>query len=189
MDTARASIRQRPSPWYRRRSTREAMKGYGFILPWVVGFLLFTAGPMLASLYLSLTRYSIAQPPQFVGLVNYSRAFAGDPIFWPSLLRTGMYALLAVPLGIAGSLFVAALLNEDIVGKAVYRTLFFIPTLTPIVASGILWTWLLQPEVGLVNFALWQVGIDGPGWLASPSWALPCVVAISLWGRSGEGGW
>jgi multiple sugar transport system permease protein len=174
-------------PWYSKRSTREAFAGYLFILPWILGFLIFIVGPMLASAYISMTRYTIAQPPEFIGLSNYYRAFVDDPNFWPSLRRTAIYTLLAVPLGIAGSLLLATLLNQEIIGKALFRTLFFIPTLTPLVASGVLWTWLLQPEVGMVNTTLWQLGIAGPGWLGDPGLALYCIIAIVLWGSIGGG--
>jgi len=175
------------SRWYSKRSTREAFAGYLFIMPWVLGFLIFIAGPMIASAYISMTRYAIAQPPNFIGLSNYHRAFFDDPNFWPSLERTGIYTLLAVPLGIAGSLFLATLLNQEIIGKTLFRTLFYIPTLMPLVASGVLWTWLLQPEVGLVNNTLWQFGIAGPGWLGDPKLALYCIVTIVLWGSIGGG--
>lgn len=156
-------------------------------MPWLLGFLIFIAGPMIASAYISMTRYTIAVPPEFIGLSNYNRAFFADPNFWPSLQRTALYTLLAVPLGIAGSLLLATLLNQEIKGKALFRTLFFIPTLMPLVASGVLWTWLLQPEVGLVNTMLWRLGIAGPGWLGDPRLALACIVAIVLWGSIGGG--
>jgi len=180
--TARAQMR---GPWYARRSTQEAAKGYAFISPWIIGFLLFSLGPMLASIYLSLAHFDIASAPRFIGLGNYRHAFRSDPLFWSSLGRTAVYTLLSVPLGIAGSLFVAALLNQEIHGKALFRTLFFLPSLTPVVASGLLWSWLLQPQVGLINYVLWHIGIIGPGWLSDPSLALPCLVGIALWGGIG----
>ena len=171
--------------WRPRRSTREALSGYAFISPWIIGFIVFTVGPMLASIYLSMSRYDIASAPRFIGLENYQRAFAADPLFWPSLLRTAYYTLLTVPLGIAGSLFLAILLNQNIRGKAIYRTLFFLPSLTPVVAMGLLWSWLLQPEVGLANLLLWKVGIRGPGWLSDPDIAIPCLVGVAMWGGIG----
>ena len=173
-------------PWLLKRSTREALTGYAFISPWIIGFIAFSAGPVLAAMFISLCRYDIANPPQFIGLQNYQRAFTADPLFWPSLLRTAYYTLLAVPLGIVGSLLVAVMLNQDIRFKAVFRTLFFLPSLTPVVAMALLWSWLLQPEVGLANLLLWSVGIKGPGWLSDPDLAIPCLVGISLW--AGVGG-
>jgi multiple sugar transport system permease protein len=167
-------------------ATREAIEGYLLIGPWIVGFLCFTLGPMLASLYFSFTQYNIVKPPRFIGLDNYVRAFGGqDQLFFPSLLRTLEYAVLYTPAGVVISLLLAVLLNRRLVGVSIFRTLFFMPTLTPVAATALLWTWLLQPDVGPVNYLLGQIGIQGPRWLASEQWALPTLVLAALWGSVG----
>ncbi len=165
---------------------REELYGWLFASPWIIGFFLFTLGPMVVSFGLGFTEYSIASPPQFVGLANYTRALSGkDPLFWPSLGRTLLYAGLVVPLSLTGSLLIAVLLNQRLRGTALFRTLFFLPSLVPVVASAVLWTWLFQPEFGAINWLLGLAGVDGPRWLADSRWALPSVMIMALWGSIG----
>ena len=166
---------------------REAIEGYLWIAPWIIGFLVFSLGPILASFYLSFTQYKIGGTPEWIGLANYTEAFFNDKLFWPSLGRTGYYAVATVVLGVGLSLLAAMLLNQEIKGKAFFRALYYLPSLTPIVAMAILWRWLLQPQVGLVNFLLGQVGISGPGWLTDRTWAIPSMVLIGLWASVGGG--
>ena len=169
-----------------RRALRETLEGYLFILPWIIGFLVLTLGPMIASLFFSFTQYSIIRPPRFNGLENYIRAFSGkDRLFYSSLARTARFALYYVPVGVVISLILAIALNHKLRGTTVYRTLFFLPSLTPAAASTLLWSWLLNPEVGPVNYLLYRIGIDPPRWLASPDWALPTIVMIAIWGTAG----
>jgi len=168
------------------QARREEIYGWLFAAPWILGFLLFTAGPMLASFYLSFTRYSISAPPIFVGLANYQQALSGqDPLFWPSLRRTLTYAGTLVPLGLCGSMLIALLLNQNLRGGSVFRTLFFLPYLVPSVASAVLWQWLFQPEFGSINGLLGAIGIKGPLWLADARWAMPSLMVIALWGTIG----
>ena len=164
---------------------REALEGYLFLSPWAVGFLVFIAGPMLASLYLSFTKYNVMLPPEWVGLRNYVMALTKDDLFIPSVLRTLYYTALVVPIGLALSLGVAMLLNRAMALPSLWRTFFFLPTLTPIVAAALLWRWMLNPDVGLVNWLLAQIGIKGPGWLASTEWAIPSLAVIGLWASVG----
>jgi multiple sugar transport system permease protein len=165
---------------------REAMLGYLYISPWLAGLVIFTAGPIVASAYLSLTEYRILVPPRFVGLDNYARAVGGgDPIFWTAVFNTTYYALLFVPLSIVGSLAAALLLNVGMRGQAAFRTMFFIPSITPAVAAVLLWIWVLSPEFGPLNSLLRVVGIEGPGWLGSPEWSKPALILMSLWGAVG----
>jgi len=161
---------------------REALQGYLYISPWIVGYLLFVAGPLFASLYYSFTYYPFLANPSWIGLQNYATAFFKDRIFWLSVWRTVLWAITTVPLGIAGSFFAALLLNRSIRLKTVWRVLFFLPSLTPEVAAALLWMWILQPDIGVVNSTLkaW-FGINGPQWFASPSSAFPSLVIISLW--------
>ncbi len=165
----------------------EALEGYLWISPWVIGFLVFSLGPIIASAYLSFTQYKIASSPIWIGLANYQEAFFVDKQFWSSLLRTGYYSIALVTLGISLSLTAAILLNQEIKGRAFYRALYYLPSLTPVVALALLWRWLLQPQVGLVNFLLSRVGIDGPGWLADSDWAIPALVMVGLWASIGGG--
>lgn len=164
---------------------REAAWGILFALPWLLGLLIFVLGPMLVSLYLSFAKYDIVRPPEWIGFANFVRAFTGDELFWPSLGRTFRYAIFVVPIGTAGSLALAMLLNRAQPGTTIFRTLYFLPHLTPVVAMAILWKWLLHPSVGPVNYLLGRVGIDGPGWLSNPSWALTSIIVISLWAYLG----
>ena len=165
---------------------REAIAGYLFLLPWVIGFALFVGGPILYSFYLSFTSYDVARPPRFIGVENYVRAFTSDEQFLPSLQLTFTYALVSVPLALFGSLILAILLNQRLRGTSFYRTFFFLPSLTPAVATAILWTWLLQPDVGLFNYLLSLIGVRGPKWLGSTEWAMPSLILIALW--TGVGG-
>ncbi|MBX3012588.1 MAG: sugar ABC transporter permease [Caldilineaceae bacterium] len=160
---------------------REALEGILYLSPWIIGFLVFVVGPLLASMYLSFTKYNVLRPPQFIGLNNYIYAFTKDELFLPSIWRTFYFALLSVPPAMIGSLLIAMLLNQKLVGTALWRTFYFLPTLTPIIAAALLWRWMLNPDVGLVNFLLAKVGIQGPGWLASTTWSIPALALIGLW--------
>lgn len=166
---------------------REAFAGFAYISPWLIGFLIFSLFPFIASLVLSLMDYAIISPPKFVGIDNYATAFVKDELFWPSLGRTAYYAIVSVPLGIIGSLLCALLLNQKLYGTAIWRTLYFLPSLTPTVALALLWKWLLQPDFGLVNYLLGKIGITGPGWLGSSNWAIPALIIMNLWGSVGGG--
>ena len=164
----------------------QALWGYIFLLPWLLGLLIFTIGPILVSAYFSLMEYDVLSPPKFIGLENYIRAFTGDKQFWPSLWRTLDYSLQVVPLGIISSLLLAMLLNQGYKGTSFFRTMFFLPSLTPAVALALVWTWLLHPQLGPLNIALGWVGVQGPGWLADKLWALRSLVLMALW--AGVGG-
>jgi multiple sugar transport system permease protein len=177
VDTA---ARARPRR-FSRIARREAIAGYVFIGPWLLGLLVFVAGPMLAGLYFSLTDYPILSMPTWVGLANYQAAF-GDSLFWQSLGNTAFYTLLFVPTGVALALILALLVNRAAAVARIFRTIFFMPTVVPAVALTALWIWLLQPQYGLVNFALGLVGITGPDWLLDPNWTKPALVLLSLWG-------
>lgn len=165
--------------------TKDAIWGYVFLLPWLVGLLVFFLGPILMSFALSFTKYDVITPPDFIGLANYQKAFVGDELFWPSLWRTLEYSIVVVPLSLIGSLSLAMLLNRGLRGTAFFRTLFFSSTLTPAVASALLWGWILQPEIGPVNLVLKSVGLAGPGWLQSVHWAMPSIMIINLWASMG----
>jgi ABC-type sugar transport systems, permease components len=158
--------------------------GMIFISPWLLGFLLFTAGPMLMSLYLSLCKYDL-HTLQFVGAKNYEVLLTRDPLFWKSLRNTALYVLFSVPIGLTGSLFIALLLNHKVKGIALFRTLFYLPSLVPAVASALVWQWVFHPDSGILNYGLSKVGIQGPAWLVDPDTALPSLIIMSLWGVGG----
>ncbi|MGH2457712.1 MAG: carbohydrate ABC transporter permease [Chloroflexota bacterium] len=167
------------------RARRRAVLGYLWISPWIVGFVVFTLGPVLASLVLSFTQYNVMSPPVWSGLRNYVYAFTQDPQFWTSLLRSASFAIEFVPIGIVISLCLALLVTARHRGTSIFRTVFFMPGLTPIVAAVLIWQWLFDTQVGPVNYALNLFGIAGPGWFGSTTWALPAMVIIALWGSVG----
>lgn len=166
---------------------REALWAYAFISPWLIGFLIFTLGPMLASLYFSFTDYNIIDPPVWAGLDNFQRALFDDALFWHSLKRTLYFAVLSLPLGLAFGLFLAILLNQEIPGVNLWRTLYFLPSVIAGVAIALLWSRIFSPRVGILNPFLENVlGIDNPpGWLLEPDWAIPALVIMGLWGVGG----
>lgn len=158
--------------------------GFLFITPWLIGFLVFTAGPMLASLWISLHKYNLASM-EYVGLENYRRLFVLDPLFWKSLRITLVYALFSVPLGIAGSLALALLLSQKVRGIPVFRALYYLPSMVPAVASAILWQWIFNAENGALNLGLAYFGFAGPQWLQDERWTIPAFILMSLWGIGG----
>ena len=170
----------RRSPWTR----GPEFWGYVFISPWLLGFLLFTLGPMLISLYLSFCKYDL-HTLTWVGAKNYEVLLTRDPLFWKSLGNTALYVLFAVPLGLTGSLLIAILLNQKVKGMAWFRTLFYLPSLVPAVASALVWVWVFHPDAGLLNQGLSRLGIQGPSWLQDPKTALPALILMSLWGVGG----
>ncbi len=171
---------ERPAQGRSTIQRRETLAALAFISPWIIGFLIFTAGPMVVSLALSFTDYNIIRPPRFVGLANYQELLT-DPRLGLSLGNSIYYALLHVPLTIIVALSLAMLLNR--VGRAAgfFRTAFYLPSITPSVAVGTLFLWLLNPRVGLINRALAVFGITGPGWTTDPVWIKPGIVIMSLW--------
>jgi multiple sugar transport system permease protein len=173
-----------PNPWrnYGPIRRREARAGLLFVLPWLLGLLIFNAYPVLASVYYSFTDYSVTQAPNFVGLDNYKTMFLSDPAIYKAVGNSLYYALLSVPLGLLLSLGLAVLLNTRSVGIGVYRTLFYLPSLVPPVASTIIFLILFQPRNGLVNVVLGSVGLPNPAWFQDPHWAKPGLILLSLWG-------
>jgi len=161
---------------------REALTFYLLISPWLLGLLLFVMGPMIVSLFISFTRWDLLTPARFVGLQNYEKMFTRDPLFWQSLKVTAIYTLVYVPLELVGGLVLALLMNQKLRFLGVFRTIYYLPSVLPGVAFIVLWMWILNPDVGLINTLLSYVGIQGPRWLADPQWALPALLMMSLWG-------
>jgi multiple sugar transport system permease protein len=160
----------------------EARAGLLFVLPWLLSLLIFTTYPMLATFYLSFTDYTVVQPPAWMGLQNYRIMFTSDPAFWVSVRNTAYYTVLAVPLGLAGSLGLALLLNLGVTGLGIYRTLIYLPALVPPVASTIIFISMFDPDSGVITVVLQQIGLPTLGWFNDPTWSKPLLVVLSLWG-------
>jgi multiple sugar transport system permease protein len=181
---AAASALPQPRTVRRRGSLarREAVWGIACASPWFIGFFVFTAGPMLASIVLSLTSWDLLTAPHFVGLQNYQTLFGGDSSVWHSLLVTTFYAVLAVPLHTVFGLILAILLNQKIKFQRFVRTVYYLPSVVSGVAVALLWQWIFSPDFGLLNTLLGYVGIKGPAWLADEHTVILAFVVMSLWG-------
>ena len=166
---------------------RESIAGYLFLTPWLIGLLCFVVGPMIASAYFSFTNYDVVNTPKFVGFKNFIEIFSKDRLFWPSLMLTFRYAIIVVPLSLLGSLLAAMLLNQALKGTVIFRTFFFMPHLTPIAASAVLWAWLFNPDVGPINYFIRNnLGIENaPGWFRDPQWAMSGLIIMAMWGAIG----
>lgn len=165
---------------------RNLRNGLLFVSPWLLGLVVFTIYPILASFYFSFTQYDVVSPPRFIGFDNYVQAFTSDPLFYQAIGNTLAYALIALPLNMLVAVSVSLLLNMQVRGLTVFRTLFFLPSIVPEIASALLWGWLLNPQFGLVNALLKTLGIPTVGWLADPTWAKPALILIGLWGFGGS---
>ena len=163
---------------------REAVVGYLFLSPWLVGFLVFLVGPMVASVLLSFTQYKVIKAPVWIGLANYQRMFSDD-LFYHSLRVTVTYTAISVPLGIMAALGIAILLNQKIVASGVFRTIYYLPSIISGVAVAIVFAWIFNFRFGILNYLLSLVGIEGPNWLGSSRYALSAFVIMSLWGIGG----
>ncbi len=164
-----------------RNEAKSLARGLAFLSPWLVGFFAFTILPIALSLYYSFCDYSLLQPPVFKGMLNYSRLLH-DPVFWKVLGNTSYYAAGALPLGMLIALGSAMLLNSNIRGVSIYRAVIFLPSLIPTIAGAMLWLWLFNAKLGLINVALRALGIaDPPGWLVDARWAMPSLIVMSFW--------
>lgn len=165
---------------------KESMYGYIFVLPWIIGFLAFTAGPLVFSFVASFTNYNITSQMDFVGAENYQGLFTEDSLFWTSLWNTLYFVIFSVPLTTMGAIFLSALLNQDIPGMRFFRTLYYLPAVLSGVGVYMLWMQLLDPGTGMVNLVLGWVGIDGPNWLFDPDWTKPSIIFMKLWSVGGS---
>lgn len=173
--------------WFQEWQTpaiREALTFYFCISPWVLGFVLFTAGPMIASVWFGLTDWNFISPPSFIGVGNYVELI-NDPLFVKSLANTAYYTFASVPLGLIGGLLVALLMNQKLLGITVFRTIYYLPSVVSGVAVAMLWKWIFDPNYGMLNETLKLVGIRGPQWIYSMQWVIPSFVIMSLWGVGG----
>jgi len=176
-----------------RVSRAEAWAGYLFVSPWLVGMVALTIGPIVTSIFLSFCDYDVLHSPRFVGVHNYVELFGSDSYYlWKSLQNVAYLAGFGIPLGIVTGLAIAMLLNSKVGGMSAYRTCFYIPSIVPVIASAVLWAWVLNgdPNRGLLN-AGWNMtlkpwfGIDPPGWFGAAEWAKPGLIIQGLWGAGG----
>ncbi len=168
-----------------KQGRRDLRNGLLFASPWLIHLAVLIAYPILSSFYYSLCNYDTLRPPRFIGLENYRILFTEDPLFYASLWNTFYMVVIGLPVGLFLSLGIALLMNQKLSGMAFYRTLYYLPSICPVVATSILWLWLLNPEMGLVNTMLGQIGVQGPGWLVAPEWAKPALILMGLWGAGG----
>jgi multiple sugar transport system permease protein len=172
---------KRPSILYRQRET---IWGYIFIAPQMLGLVLFILGPALGAFFLSFTSWNMTSAPRWVGLTNYQRQLT-DPLFY-TLLKNTLYLTFGyIPLVVVASLGLALLVNKKVPLRNFYRSVYFLPTVTSVVAISLLWKWLLQPDFGVINYALSLFGIKGPLWLSSREWSMPALIMMRVWWGAG----
>ncbi len=164
---------------------KEAFIGYLFAAPWLIGFSIFTVYAIVSVVYYSFTDFNAFTKPSYIGLSNYKELFNFDYLFPISLYNTAYYTLISVPLGIITAFLLAVLLNQKVEGLAFFRTIFYLPSIVPSVASSVLWLWILNPNFGLLNAFLYKLRLPTPLWLGSPEWAKPALILMSLWGVGG----
>jgi multiple sugar transport system permease protein len=177
---------ERSQRFFAKSRRREALAALLFLAPSLVGFLIFMAGPLLASLGFSLLEWNLLTPPTWLGFDNYQQLLR-DPEFWSSLWATIYYTLVSVPLGMVSALLLALALNQQFRGIAIYRTLYFIPVVSSMIAVALMWRWMYNPTSGILNyvlnnlFSLFGLPWTAPDWLQSRTWAMPAIILMSVW--------
>lgn len=159
--------------------------GLLFAMPWIIGFLVFNLYPIMASFYYSLTEYNVLQPPKFVGLDNYKYLFNDNSRFNASLLNTLYICVFSVPLNLIFSLGMAMLLSMQVKGQSIYRTIYYLPSVISVVASSVVWVWVLNPEYGILNTVLGLFHLPQPVWLADPIFTKPALILMGMWASGG----
>ena len=164
----------------------DTKKALFFLIPWLIGLVIFLLGPILASLFLSFTQFDGLNEPILVGLKNYTEMLQADPKLWASLQVTFSFAFISLPLCTLIAISFALLLNQKMKGQGLYRILLYLPTIVPMVASSVIWIWIFKADAGILNKALefllgWIPGFKAPLWLADPDWALPALIIMSFW--------
>lgn len=160
---------------------KEALTGYLFAAPWLVGMVVFMLYPLCASVYYSFCDYSVLKPPMWIGIENYTE-LAHDEVFWKTVVNTAVYAAISLPAGMIVAMGLAMLLNSKVRGITFYRTVFFVPSLVPQVSLAVLWLWVLNGKSGVLNQALKVIHVTGPNWLGDPVWSKPSLVLLGVWG-------
>ena len=167
--------------WFRTPKGRRTISGYIFISPFIFGVLFWVVIPAAVAAWLVFQDWNMIKPAEFVGLANIRRMFFDDPLFWKSLKVTSIYTFVSVPLGLIISFFMALLINTKVKGLAFFRTIYYLPSIMPAVASAVLWAWILNTDFGLLNAALNAIGLPKIAWLQETEWALPALILMSLW--------
>ncbi|TLS49471.1 sugar ABC transporter permease [Paenibacillus antri] len=165
----------------RKRERKRLLVGLCFISPWLIGLILFQLYPILSSFYYSMTNFNLFQPPEWVGFGNYAEMVRDEKV-WLSLYNTLFMAVFGLFPHLAFALAIALLLNKNVRGQSVYRTIYFLPTLVPTVAATLLWMWLLNAQYGLINELLGRIGLPQPVWLLDPLWTKPSLIMMGFWG-------
>ena len=181
MANATMADRVAPVKARRRRVSEETLAGWLAISPWLFGFVVFTALPLVMAAYFSFTKYDAINPPEWVGLDNYERLFTNDRLFPKALRNTLVYALMLVPIDVATSLGAALLLNQARKLQGFFRTLYYLPSITPAVANAYLWILILNPNDGLFNRFLRFLHLPAPNWISDPTWVKPTIVVSQVW--------
>lgn len=169
--------RYTPQEW------RNLRLGLLFVSPWAFGFLLFTIYPLLSSLYYSLTRYDLLRPPVFLGVKNYTTLFFDDPHFWNVMYNTLYYVGISVPFGVGAAFLIANILNSDIVARSFFRSVIYIPSIVPAVASAMVWQFLMNVQYGAINGVLRYFGFSIIPFLSNPGWAKPSLILVAIWAQ------
>jgi multiple sugar transport system permease protein len=180
-----ADATSRPAAAPRRRLNDQTVAGFMSISPWIIGFLIFTAFPFFASLYFSFTKYDVIHSPEWIGTDNYVRLLTKDRYFPKAVQNTLIYAAMYIPLHIAASLGAAMLLNKARYMKGIFRTAFYLPAMTPGVATAYIWLWILNPNDGVVNRFLRFLHLPAPAWTVDPTWTKPAIVISQVWALGG----
>lgn len=165
---------------------REAISGYLFISPWLIGFIVFFVGPIIASFILSFMRWNIVGAPEWIGLQNYQDIFTSDARFLKAVQVTLTYSVFYLPLEVICGIGLAVLMNQKLRGIGIFRTLYYMPYVVPQVAAALVWVWMLNARYGVVNTIMGWFGVTGPNWLGNPAYILPSLIIIALWGVGGS---
>ena len=164
---------------------RRTLMGYAFIMPFILGFLFWWLAPAVVAGHLTLHKWNLISPMRFVGLFNFNKML-NDPILAQSLKVTFLFSAISVPAGLVFAFFLANLINTKVRGIAIFRTIYFLPSIVPAVANAILWAWLFNTEFGLINFVIRRLGGPKIGWLQDPNWVMVAFVILTVWGVGGS---
>ena len=163
-----------------KRRLFKAVEPYLYLLPTIIGLLLFSAGSVIATFFVSFTRWPIVTAPKWIGLGNYQAIIQSD-LFWRVFWNTLYFVVLAVPLSVSASLAAAVLVNRGVRGVRFFRTVYFLPVVSSMVAVALVWSYMYNPEYGMLNFLLSVIGMQGPAWLSDARWAMPAMVIVTVW--------